>query len=86
MKYICIKDLQDLNEHLSKSEDPQDFFIVLNGFARSSKSIMKDGDEYSIINEIDGSEQLLSAEKLFDTEYSFIGEAITNGCFFKYGE
>lgn len=66
-------------------ENALDCFIALCGGAlRSSKNVYwASGDKYfSVINEIDDSEQILSEQELFTQ--SNIGEAIKNGCFFAY--
>lgn len=63
-----------------------DFFILLNFGARSSKFVdysPKTG-RFSIVNEIDGSEQNLTEEQLMDEEYTNIGKAITAGAFYAY--
>lgn len=67
-----------------------EFFISLSGGAiRSSKNIEyaekvdKNGEnKFSIINEIDNTEQILSADELFT--HSNIGKAILNGGFYQY--
>lgn len=78
-----IKDLKHLNEILT--EDPQDFFINLNGNIRSSKSISKSPEGlYNIINEIDWSEDTLTQEELFDENITFIGKALNLGQLYLY--
>lgn len=58
-----------------------DFFIRLNGGLRSSKCVELDNNTYSIIHEIDGSEETIEHSKLMN---SYIGEAIKNKAFFAY--
>lgn len=83
MTYTAIKSLEELDNILT--DEPQDFFIALNGGARSSKSIFKDEDgSYNILNEIDDSEQSLTKEQLFDTGLTNIGDAIIKNSFYKY--
>lgn len=78
-----IKDLNALNQILT--EDPQDFFINLNGNIRSSKSISKSPEGlYNIINEIDWSEDTLTQEELFDENITFIGKALNLGQLYLY--
>lgn len=66
--------------------DKFDYFIVLNGGFRSSKTICMndDGERFDIINEIDDSEQTLSADELMDRNVTNIGYAIQNGAFYCY--
>jgi hypothetical protein len=64
------------------AEEPEDFFISL-GLARSSKSIMLTEDgHFDIVNEIDDTQQVLTAGELFT--HSNIGQAIANGAFYAY--
>jgi len=63
-----------------------DFFIALR-IGRSSKCILKsiDGDEITVVNEIDGSSQFFkNTEKLLKSKRSNIGEAIEKGAFYLY--
>ena len=84
MTYTAIKSLEELDNILT--DESQDFFIALNGRARSSKSIFKNEDgSYNILNEIDDSEQTLTKEQLFDTSLTNIGDAIIKNSFYKYG-
>ena len=68
------------------SEGVHDFFILLNGNARSSK--MMDYNpltgKYVIINEIDNTKQRLSEKNLFNRRYTNIGHAMLNGSFWSY--
>ena len=83
MTYTAIKSLEELDNILT--DESQDFFITLNGRARSSKSIFKNEDgSYNILNEIDDSEQTLTKEQLFDTSLTNIGDAIIKNSFYKY--
>ena len=82
MKYIKIQNLEHFNSTLT--EEPQDYFILINSHIRSSKSIFKDGDKYNILNEVDGSEDLLTEEELFDTDITHVGSCLTSGNLFKY--
>lgn len=84
MKHTNIPDLITLDQYLSQSDEPQDFFIVVGRHGRSSKSIFKDGMSYNILNEIDNTEQLLTPEQMLDPTMTNIGDAMMKGCFFKY--
>jgi len=64
---------------------PVDCFIRLQGCIRSSKSITKmDDGKYSIVNEIDDTEDVLTKEELFDTTLTNVGFALTNKQLYKY--
>lgn len=54
-------------------------FCISNGLLRSSKTIEKKDDKFWVLNEIDGSENLLTLEEL---EESNIGKAIQHGSFY----
>jgi hypothetical protein len=72
-------------EKLSKDE-PIDCFIALaDGTCRSSKSVFYDSEKkvFSIINEIDDTEDILTPKQLHAD--SNIGEAIDKGAFYRYG-
>jgi hypothetical protein len=78
-----IKTVEELRK-LSKDE-PIDCFIALSGgICRSSKSVFYDSGEkiFSIINEIDDTEDILTEKELFTK--SNVGEAIRKGAFFQY--
>jgi hypothetical protein len=80
-KPLKIKSVKHLRDVVKRGD--HEFFIVLaNGFARSSKNIVLDGTRFSVVNEIDDSEQTLTARELFTL--SNIGTAITRGCFYRY--
>ena len=75
---------EQLDELIHSSEDDVlDCFVMLNGGARSSKSITLAGkDFYEIFNGIDGTVEAISYNKLMD---SFpIGEAIKKGVLYAY--
>lgn len=63
-----------------------DYFILLNGNFRSSKTIdvTDDCSKFCIVNEIDGTEQVLSEGEMMDRNFTNIGYAIQNGSFFAY--
>lgn len=82
MKCTKIESLEHFNSTLT--EEPQDYFIMINSFIKSSKSIFKDGIKYNILNEVDGSEDLLTEEELFDTDITHVGSCLTSGNLFKY--
>lgn len=67
----------------NKQGDFVDFFVILSGFAKSSKRIMyfPDYDEFSIINEIDESYQEVTTAQL--ASKTILIKAIDNKCLFK---
>lgn len=82
-----INSLEELKEVLSEEGETVEGFILLKGGIRSSKSMCKIGDDqYSIINEVDDTEDILTLEELNDKSIINIGYAITNGAFYIYGE
>lgn len=78
-----IKTIEELKERATDNQI--DCFISLaGGLAKSSKTVefMTDENKFWIHNDIDGSEQTLTAEEL-STE-SNIGEAIQKGALYLY--
>lgn len=63
-----------------------DFFILLNGNARSSKYMdySPKNKKYFIVNEIDQTNQTLNEKNLFNRRHTNIGYAIEQGAFFSY--
>lgn len=77
-----VKSVNQLKTILADGET-QDFFILLNGGLRSSKSMSFDGDDtFYVENNIDGTEQELTAGELMDSDLTNIGKAISNGSFY----
>lgn len=82
-----ITSMEELKEVLEIEGEVIEGYILLNGGIRSSKSMCNLGDnKYSIINEVDDSEQFLSFEELNDDTKTNIGLAVTEGSFYIYGE
>lgn len=82
-----ITSMEELKEALEIEGEVIEGYILLNGGIRSSKSMCNLGDnKYSIINEVDDSEQFLSFEELNDDTKTNIGLAVTEGSFYIYGE
>lgn len=82
-----ITSMEELKEVLEIEGEVVEGYILLNGGIRSSKSMCNLGDnKYSIINEVDDSEQFLSFEELNDNTKTNIGLAVTEGSFYIYGE
>lgn len=83
--YEKVKDLDRLNELIEAENN--NFFIILNFGARSSKHITfgEEDDTYCVYNEIDGTYQTLTKDELFDESLTLIGKAIKCGAFFSYG-
>lgn len=79
-----IETQEQLDKLLGKRsmEHPLECFIQLNFGIRSSKeiSMTKEGD-YWILNEIDGSEEIVAHDKFME---SFFGEAMSKGALYKY--
>lgn len=74
----------ELDNILRKSGGvPVEFYVLLTGGLRSSKTINFDENEnYEVLNEIDDSEEVIEHDKLMQ---SFpIGEAISKGAFFQW--
>ena len=70
---------------LCSDEQSHDCYIVIAGIIRSSKSIfMYEDGTFSVINEIDGSEDVFTEEELSNPELSIIGKAIQKGQFHSY--
>ena len=70
---------------LCNDEQSHDCYISISGIIRSSKSIfMYEDGTFSVINEIDDSEQIFTEEELLNPEISIIGKAIQNGQFYSY--
>ena len=79
-----INSIKQLDFLLEKLEQV-DCFISLNGGIRSSKSIWKQEDGvYTILNEMDDSENNLTKDELFDTQKTLVGEAMKKGSLFLY--
>lgn len=82
-----INSIEELKQALEIEGVVVEGFILLKGNLRSSKSMCNIGNgQYSIINEIDDSEQFLSFEELNDESKTHIGLAVANGSFYLYGE
>ena len=81
------KRVSSLNELKSMCERKQtSFFIHLNFGMRSSKSIYYEPvtDSFTVLNEIDDTEQVLNSKQIMDDDYTNIGKAIRFGSFYKY--
>ncbi len=78
-----IKSVAEL-KRLSKDEPLECFISLAGGLVRSSKNIMFMDNYFSVINEIDDTEQTLTEKQLMDEEYTNIGVAIKRGALFAY--
>ena len=79
-----IENIKELIELLNDGE-PHDCFILLNCNLRSSKSMFLNEDgTFSVINEIDDSEDEYSLEELSNPEKTNIAKAISLGAFYSY--
>lgn len=85
-----MKPIQSLDElkkiaEYAEKRDPAEFFIMLNGGARSSKRIIyyPDTKTFDVLNEIDFSYQDDLTEEQLATE-TFIVEAIGKKALFQY--
>lgn len=83
-RFTQIKDMDALVNLLGEYGCRGDFFIQLNGGARSSKHIRYDHwrETFHVTNEIDGSKQVLTADELMDSKITNIGAAIRAGAFY----
>lgn len=79
-----VKTIEELKDIISRGE--HDFFISLNGGARSSKIIDYNvlTKKFHITNEIDGTKQVLSEKNLFNRKHTNIGYAMSVGAFYYY--
>lgn len=70
---------------LCNDEQSHDCYISISGIIRSSKSIfMYEDGTFSVINEIDDSEEFFTEDELLNPDISIIGKAIQNGQFYSY--
>lgn len=85
-KVVLIENIEQLN-YLLDLKDQVDCFIALNGGMKSSKSIWydKDTNKYTILNEIDDSEDVLTEEELFLEDKTLIGAAMLTKNLVLYG-
>lgn len=79
-----MKQINSVEELIEEIKSGNNDFFISNGLFRSSKYIECDDDIFYIVNEIDGSEQTLTTKELFNGDYTNIGVAINNGCFYSY--
>lgn len=79
-----MRQIQDLLELSALASAPEglECFIALNGGFRSSKYIRFESGVFSVTNEIDDSEQELTASELWSE--SNIGEALDKGALYTY--
>lgn len=79
-----IETIEDLKK-LCDDEQSHDCYISISGIIRSSKSVfMYEDGTFSVINEIDDSEDFFTQEELLNPNKSLIGKAIQNGQFYSY--
>lgn len=76
--------INSLDELIKAIEDNHTDFFIKFGIIRSSKYITYNDGIFHIYNEIDDSADDLTAEQLFDEEYTNIGKAIKSGQFYMY--
>lgn len=79
-----MKQINSVEELIEEIKSGNNNFFIGNGLLRSSKYIECDDDTFYIVNEIDGTEQTLTAKQLFDEDYTNIGISINNGTFYTY--
>ena len=79
-----ITSLEQLKKE-ARGDQNAEFFILLNGYLRSSKRIVWDEEEkqFFIFNYIDDTEQVLTEAQLMDKGFTNIGFAMTRGALFK---
>lgn len=76
-------------EHLLDllSVGQEDFFIGLKGGLRSSVMLFQHDEDLTtltVLNEIDGTTQILTKKQLYDEDYTNIGKALDKGGFYYY--
>ena len=79
-----MKRINSLKELIDTIQSGNHDFFIGGGLLRSSKYMEYDDDLFYVVNEIDGSEQTLTSKELFDKDYTNIGFAINQGCFYSY--
>ena len=79
-----MKQIHSVEELIEEIKSGNNDFFISNGLLRSSKYIECDDDTFYIVNEIDDTEQTLTAKQLFDENYTNIGTSIKNGSFYAY--
>ncbi len=79
MDYTKITSIEHLKELTNGKQD--EFFILLNGNFRSSKTIEYIDNEFHILHQIDDSDETITELEL---SKSFIAEAIEKGAFYLY--
>jgi hypothetical protein len=81
-----MKKITSIDELIKECNAGNHEYFISNGIVKSSKYIHYDTDTkiFSITNEIDNSEQELTAEQLNDESITFIGYAIKNNRLFMY--
>ena len=83
MSYTKVLDVKHLRSLIEGGNN--DFFIRLCGGFRSSKRICLDENEnFEVINEIDGSEDVFTESELFDRAKTNIGFALNHGALYAY--
>lgn len=79
-----IESIKQLDFLLEKVEQVECFILLRNNL-RSSKTIwLQEDGIYTILNEIDDSEDNLSKDELFDKTKTLVGEAMKLGSLFLY--
>ena len=78
-----ISTIQELKNKCIENHGYGEFFIILNGGCRSSKTIYFEADSegFDVVHEIDFSTETITEQELSN---SFIGEAIQKGAFYSY--
>lgn len=82
-KFLRVQSLSHLKELIKNNKN--DFFIQLNFGLRSSKFIdLNEDGRFYVMNEIDGSEQILTESEIMDEGYTNIGNALNLGALYLY--
>ena len=80
-----ITSVDELIEKTDSQNSPLEFFILLGSGIRSSKSICKvDDTHYSVIHEIDDTEDILTVAELKNSNITNIPLAIAKNALFLY--
>lgn len=79
-----MKQINSVEELIDEINSGSHNFFIGAGLLRSSKYIEYNDNNFYIYNEVDDTEQTLTSKELFDRDYTNIGFAINQGCFYSY--
>ena len=79
-----MKPINSVEELIKEIESGNHDFFLSGGIWRSSKHIEYNDGLFYVYNEIDDTEQELTAKQLFDEDYTNIGIGMEKGKFYAY--